>query len=105
MERHNSNFWKGGDIVNTKETIEKIASKTNTTQKMTKKFLDAFIDTVKEAMRDGDKVVLREFGAFDAIHMNSRRGVNPQTKEYIEIPAKMKPRFRPSDKLKDELNR
>ena len=45
------------------------------------------MDTVVDALKDGDKVALVGFGTFDVRERAARTGLNPRTKEPIEIAA------------------
>ena len=69
--------------------------------KKTEAVLDAFMDAIVDAIGKGDEVRIVKFGTFKAVRMAARAGCNPQTKERIEIPSKMAPRFVPGLRLKE----
>ncbi|MBQ9730053.1 MAG: HU family DNA-binding protein, partial [Clostridia bacterium] len=52
---------------------------------------NAFIDTLTEALKDGDKVQLAGFGTFEVKEVAAKMGVNPATGEQVEIAASKKP--------------
>lgn len=63
--------------------------------------LKAFIDSVSEALKAGDKVQLVGFGTFEVSEIAARTGRNPQTGENIEIAASKTPKFKAGKALKD----
>ena len=64
----------------------------------------AFIETVVEALREGDKISLVGFGTFDIGERAAREGRNPQTGESIQIAASRSPRFKAGKAFKDAVN-
>ena len=64
-----------------------------------KKALDAFITSVTNAMKAGDKVSLVGFGTFSVSERAERTGINPSTKATITIPAKKVAKFKPGAEL------
>lgn len=62
--------------------------------------LNAFVDTVVAKSKKREDVVLVGFGTFTTADRAGRIGRNPQTKEELEIPAKVAPVFRPGSELK-----
>jgi DNA-binding protein HU-beta len=81
--------------MNKKEFIGAVAAEAALTQTETKKVVDAFVKTVENVVKSGDKVVLLGFGTFSAVEKASRRGSNPKTKEPIIIPAHKAVKFKP----------
>jgi len=72
--------------MNKTELINSIASKSGLSKKNSEAALNAFIASVEEALKKGDKVVLVGFGTFEVKNRAARKGRNPQTKEEITIP-------------------
>jgi len=68
-----------------------------------KKALDAALDAISEALRSGDKVALLGFGTFSVSERPARTGINPATKEKIEIAAKKVIKFKPGAELADSV--
>ena len=64
-----------------------------------KKALDAFISSVTNAMKAGDKVALVGFGTFSVSERAARTGINPSTKAAITIPAKKVAKFKAGAEL------
>jgi DNA-binding protein HU-beta len=69
-----------------------------------KKALDAFISSVTNAMKAGDKVALVGFGTFSVSERAAREGRNPQTGETMKIAASKAPKFKAGKALKDMVN-
>lgn len=57
--------------------------------------------SITEALAKGERITLPGFGTFKVITTAARTGRNPQTGAPVEIPAKRKVKFAPSEKLKD----
>lgn len=64
-----------------------------------KKALEAFISVVGKAMKVDEKVVLVGFGSFSVSARSARTGINPATKQMIEIPARKVVKFKPGTEL------
>ena len=90
--------------MNKAELIAAIAAKTGDTKKGAEASVNAFVDVITEALRDGDKVQLVGFGSFEVRKRAARKGRNPQTKEEIKIPASKAPVFKAGKALKDLVN-
>ena len=67
--------------------------------------LNAFISSVEDALKAGEKVVLVGFGSFEVRDRAARKGRNPQTKEEITIPASKAPVFKAGKGLKEIVNK
>ncbi|ADL67835.1 HU family DNA-binding protein [Thermoanaerobacterium saccharolyticum] len=90
--------------MNKADLVTKIAEKSELTKKDAEKALNAFVDAVQEALKQGDKVQLVGFGTFEVRERAERKGRNPQTKEEITIPASKAPVFKAGKALKDLVN-
>lgn len=91
--------------MNKSELIAAIAAKTGETKKSAEASINAFVETVTEALAKGDKVQLVGFGSFEVRKRAARKGRNPQTKEEIKIPASKAPVFKAGKALKDLVNK
>ena len=91
--------------MNKSELIAAMAEKSGLSKKDSEKALGAFMDTVVDALKDGDKVALVGFGTFDVRERAARTGLNPRTKEPIEIAASKAPAFKAGKAFKYELNK
>ena len=83
--------------------IAKIAEKSALNKKQAEAALNAFTDTVVEALKEGDKVQMMGFGTFEIKERAARTGRKPATGETIEIPAKKIPTFKAGKGLKDQF--
>ena len=50
---------------------------------------------------DGEKVAITGFGAFWISRRPARKGINPATKQRIDLPAVNVPRFKPGKSLRE----
>ncbi|MGN1098046.1 MAG: HU family DNA-binding protein [Clostridia bacterium] len=83
--------------------ITAMAEKAGLSKKDAEKALAAFIGTVEEALKSGDKVQLVGFGTFEVRDRAAREGKNPATGEPVHIPASKVPAFKAGQALKDSL--
>ena len=90
--------------MNKGELIKAIAEKAGFTQKDAAIAYDAFIATVTDALKAGDKVQLVGFGTFEVKDVPAKTGINPQTKEAVEITACKKPVMKFGKAYKDIIN-
>lgn len=74
--------------------ISAISAKTNLTKAESKKALEATIAAITEALSANEKVALLGFGTFTVQEKSARTGINPQTKEKIEIPTRKAVKFK-----------
>ncbi len=85
------------------ELVAKIAEEAGITKKAATAALNATIDGIQAALAKGDKVSLVGFGTFAVAKRAARKGINPQTKKAIKIPARKVPVFRAGKKLKEAV--
>ena len=90
--------------MNKNELIAAAAEKAGLSKKDTEKALAAVLESVTEALANGDKVSLVGFGTFEVKSRNARMGRNPKTKEEIKIPASKAPVFKAGKALKDAVS-
>ena len=91
--------------MNKTQFVEKMHEKTGFgTVKETEKAYKAFIETVIDALKAGEKVQLVGVGTFDIGERAAREGRNPQTGESIQIAASKSPRFKAGKAFKDAVN-
>ncbi len=65
--------------------------------------INAVFDSITEALKNGDKVQLVGFGTFSVRERAAKEGLNPRTKEKINIPASKVPGFKAGKALKDAV--
>lgn len=85
--------------------IDKIAASAELTKAQAKAALEATTNALKEALIAGDKIQLVGFGTFSVNERPAREGINPATKEKIQIAAKKVAKFKAGAELADALNK
>ena len=98
-----TNIFGGTLNMNKATLIAKIAEKSELNKKQAEAALNAFTDTITEALKEGDKVQLMGFGTFEVKERAARVGRKPSTGETIEIPAKKSPVFKAGKGFKDQF--
>lgn len=88
-------------VFNKKDLSEVVAEKQGLTKKEASEIVDLVFDTMANALKNDDRVDIAGFGKFEVKTRAARTGINPQTKEAIEIPASKVPGFKASKSLKD----
>ncbi len=91
--------------MNKTELIAAVAEQASITKKDAEKALSAVINSITNAMAEGDKVQLVGFGTFEVRARDARKGKNPRTGEIINIPASKVPAFKAGKALKDIVNK
>ncbi|GBL10377.1 DNA-binding protein HU [Microcystis aeruginosa Sj] len=89
--------------MNKGELIDQIALKASVTKKQADAVLTAVIETIIDAVSEGDKVTLVGFGSFEARERQAREGRNPKTGDKMEIPATRVPAFSAGKLFKDRV--
>ena len=87
--------------MNKKELAATMAEKSGLSKKNCEIALDAFVVTIGNALKIGDKVRMAGFGTFEVKERAARTGRNPRTKEPVDIPATKQPTFKPGKALKE----
>lgn len=89
--------------MNKTELIDSIAKSADLSKAAAGRAVDAFIEAVTDALKQGDTVTLIGFGTFYIGERAERNGRNPRTGEVIKIPAAKTPKFRAGKTLKDAV--
>lgn len=90
--------------MNKSEFIEAIATSANLSKADAARAVDAVIGVITDTLNKGDAVNITGFGSFVVRDRAARTGLNPRTKEAIEIAASRAPAFKPGKTLKDAVN-
>lgn len=85
--------------MNKTDLTNEIAAKAGLTKAQAKAALDATLESIAQALVNKDKVQLIGFGTFATKEQPARTGINPRTKEQIQIAAKTVVKFKPADTL------
>ena len=89
--------------MNKTQLIEKIADEANASKSDAQKFFEAFTDVVQSELKAGNQIQITGFGKFYVQDRDARQGINPQTKQRINIPASKVPKFTAGNALKDHI--
>ena len=89
--------------MNKTDLIEEIADKANASKSEAQRFFDAFTDVVESALKKDEDIQITGFGKFYVQKREAREGINPQTKEKMNIPASKVPTFTAGNSLKDAI--
>jgi len=90
--------------VNKSELIDAIATQADLSKADAGRALDATIQAITGALKEGDSVALVGFGTFSVKQRAEREGRNPKTGEAITIPAATVPGFKAGKALRDAVN-
>lgn len=90
--------------MNKTDLVNAIAEKANLTKVDAKNALDACLEALAGALESDDKVALIGFGTFAVTEKGARTGINPRTKETINIPARKVVKFKPGAELASKVN-
>ena len=86
--------------MNKAELIDAVADATGLSKKDATAAVETVLDTVKTAVKKGDKVSLSGFGIFEKSERSARTGRNPQTGATVQIAATSVPKFRAGAEFK-----
>lgn len=89
--------------MNKAQLIDSIAERSQLTKSQSEAAINALVESVTQALKNGEAVTLVGFGTFEARNRAGRTGRNPKTGEDIQIPASIVPAFKPGKALKDAL--
>jgi integration host factor subunit beta len=88
------------------ELIERISSQNpHLYERDIEKVVSAILDEMVEALRRGDRVELRGFGAFSVKLREARQGRNPKTGAAVAVAKKAMPYFKTGKEMRARLNR
>lgn len=91
--------------MNKADIVQIVWEKIGYSKKETFDMVDSVFEIIQDALANGEKVKISDFGNFEVRQKKKRRGRNPQTGEALEISARKVLIFKPSVILKRELNR
>ena len=89
--------------MNKTELIAAVAEKTGMSKKDTEAVVSATLCAITDALKAEGKVQLVGFGSFEVKTRAARTGLNPRTKEPVEIAATKVPVFKAGKALKDKV--
>ncbi len=87
-----------------KELAEALTSQLGYSQNTCSELIDTFLDRMKQRLLDGEAIKFVHFGTFNVRDKQPRRGRNPRTGETITIKKRQMISFRPSKKMREQVN-
>jgi len=90
--------------LNKADLVSRIATRTGVTKKVANDVLVATVETIIEAVCEGNKVMLVGFGSFAPKSLPAREGRNPRTGEKLQIQASRVPAFSVAKTFKERVN-
>jgi integration host factor subunit beta len=88
------------------ELVQRISSQNpHLYQRDIEKIVSAIFDEIVDALRRGDRVELRGFGAFSAKTREAHTGRNPRTGVVVQVAEKAIPFFKAGKEMRARLNR
>lgn len=85
------------------DLVAMMADKVGLTKKEASQALEAFLEAVETSLAKGEEVMITRFGKFMVRERAARKGINPQTKEPITLPATKVAAFKAGKALKDAV--
>ncbi len=87
-----------------KELAEALTNQLGYSQSACCKLVDTFLDRMRGRLLDGESIKFVHFGTFSVRDKKPRRGRNPRTGEAITIKQRQMISFRPSKKMREQVN-
>jgi DNA-binding protein HU-beta len=87
--------------VTKQEFVDRVAQKSGLSRREASEAVDAFLDSITDALKGGEEVAFTGFGKFSVQDRAARQGVNPRNPtERVHIPATKVPKFSAGSQLK-----
>ena len=87
--------------MNKSELVNSLSEETAFSKKDVSRVLDSLIRIIERTLRRCDKVSITGFGTYWVSRRPARKGINPSTKERIDLPEVCVPRFKPGKNLRE----
>lgn len=86
------------------DLVRSVSAETGIIRKDVALAVDAFLESLKDSLKDGKHIEIRGFGTFKLKVRKERMGRNPKTEEKVKVPARVVPTFKFSRALKEDIN-
>jgi len=83
-----------------RDIVLKISQDTEIKQVVVKEVVQRTFDAILEALKEGKKIELRNFGVFKVKKRKKRIGRNPKTGEVVPVPERLTVVFKPGLEMK-----
>jgi len=90
--------------MNKSDLVDSVASQLETSKADAGRAIEAVIASISHGLQEEQKVAISGFGTFTKKHRSARTGMNPATKQPIQIPESTTCSFKPSQQLKENLH-
>ncbi len=87
--------------MNKSELINSLSEETTFNKKDVSRMLDSLIRIIERTLKRGDKVAITGFGTYWVSQRPARKGINPSTKQKIDLPAVSVARFKAGKQLRE----
>lgn len=88
---------------NKKDIVSRVAANVGISKKEAEAAVNEVFAEIIETMKDGGEMSITGFGKFEVRTRAARTGINPATREQIEIPESKIPGFKAAKALKDAV--
>ena len=90
--------------MNKSELIKNLAEQSNISLDEATLVVNTFVDCMKNALLEGDRVEIRGFGSFALNYRPPRAGRNPKSGEQVQVPGKYVPHFKAGKELRERVD-
>ena len=90
--------------ISKKELIERIAKRTQCKNITAKEIVQQFLDEISAELGKGNRLEFRDFGVFEVKERAARVAQNPKTLEKIQVPARLKVKFKMGRIMREGMN-
>lgn len=90
--------------MNKSQLVEKIVGGANLGRREVESVVNTFIETVVQAVKQGEKVSLPGFGGWSQTQKRARTARNPRTGATVRVPASKGVKFTVGATFKDQIN-
>ena len=90
--------------MNKADLTEQLAAQANIPKVRAADYINILTESIQEALIEGEKVTISDFGTFTVSHRRAFQGHNPRNREVIQVPERRIPVFRAGKGLKEALN-
>jgi integration host factor subunit beta len=90
--------------MNKSDLIDSVVEHSGLPKKRAEVVVNLIFDAMTEALADGKRIEIRDFGSFISKSYRARSGRNPRTGELIDVPAKRLPFFKVGKRLRERVD-
>jgi integration host factor subunit beta len=87
-----------------KELIERISKKTQCKNITAKEIVQQFLNEISAELGKGNRLEFRDFGVFEVKERAARVAQNPKTLEKVQVPARLKVKFKMGRIMRERMN-